>query len=154
MTRAALASNRGDASIVVTSAGSSAHDGEDGVDASLRLEARHWDGEHDHPSLTEVEGLWLRSAEVAELCACIERWAALPLDEMRDLELTGGFELAGMAGQSVRIRFGRRTDLISSRHPVVTISWKVGALAGELFFATDPSCLGPFAADLRRLTGA
>lgn len=58
--------------------------------------------------------------------------------------LQGEFQLARLFGQSVRIRFGSRSDVIEGRHIVVTVAFAAGPLSGEYYFLSDQSCFQSF----------
>jgi len=146
--RATLRSNSGtsDLSIELISASEYAHDR--GFDVSVQLRGSHWDGEHEHPFLTSVEGIWLRLADLAALREHMVQWLNGPLECLIAEHLDAEFELACMCEQKLGVRFGSRQDTISHFNPVVSITLCAGATRNEFHFVSDQSCLGIFAQEL------
>ena len=121
---------------------------EPGFEAAIHIRGRHWEGDHTFPFSTSIDGLWLRSADLAALREHISRWLGQPLGGLVAEDLDAEFQLARLPGQSVLVRFGSRPDTISHLNPVVTIRFSAGALHGEFHFVTDQSCLSLFAQEL------
>jgi hypothetical protein len=147
---ATLASNGGDAELMIELSSPAQYAGDAGFDSSLHLRGRHWDGDHTFPFCTSIEGLWLRKADLTGLREHISSWLSKLLDGLITDDLNADFELARLPGQSLHIRFGQRPDTISGRHPVITISFSAGKLRSEFCFVTDQSCLALFVQELPR----
>ena len=145
---ATLPSNSGEERFVIKLGAPNEYAHEPGFESSILLSGRHWDGDHTFPFSTFIEGLWLRSADLAKLRDHIAQWAALPLERLVADELNGDFKLARLPGQHVSLRFGQGSDTISDLNPVVSLTFSAGALRGEFHFVTDQSCLTLFAQEL------
>ena len=146
---ATLPSNNGNSQFVVELLAPAEHDSHGpGFESAIHLRGRHWDGDHEFPFTTSIDGFWLRTADLNALRDHLSRWLRQPLDRLVSDDLSADFQLARLPGQSLHIRFGPRADTISERNPVVTIAFSVGALRGEFHFVTDQSCLTLFAQDL------
>lgn len=142
---ASLSSNAGDASIEFLFGDRCTSAGEPGLDASIRLNATHWDGDHSHPVSAAIDGVRLSGRDLAALCDHIRRWVDRPLEALAPGALDGRFYLARQPGQSVALVFGARADTIDSRKPVVSVAIRADAWSCDLHFVTDPSCLRLFA---------
>ncbi len=142
---AVLCSNSGDASIEFAFGDRCAYVHESGFDASIRLNATHWDGEHSQPGSAAIDGVWLSAGDLSALCDHIRRWVDRPLEALAPEALDGRFDLARLPGQMVALVFGARADTIDSRKPVVSVAIRAGAWSCDLHFVTDPSCLRLFA---------
>ena len=145
---ATLPSNSGEARLVIEFGARSEYGDERGFDSCVRLHGSHWNGDHTFPFSVSLEGLWLCAGELTSLRDHISQWLSQPLDHLVAEDLSAEFQLARMPGQSVHLRFGPRTDTISDRKPVVSITYSAGALHGEFHFVTDQSCLAVFAEEL------
>jgi hypothetical protein len=145
---AILPSNSGGAQFVIELSASAEYAHDRGFESSITLRGEHWDGDHTFPFSTSIEGLWLRAADIVALRDHIARWIRQPLERLIADDLSAEFQLARLPGQSIRVRFGRRDDIISERHPVFTVCFSAGALQGEFHFVTDQSCLALFAEEL------
>lgn len=145
---ATLPSNSGRAQLVIEIGPPALYACDAGFESSLHLGGEHWDGDHSFPFSTTIEGLWLRAADLATLRDHIARWIRQPLDRLDAEDLNSAFELARLPGQSINIRFGPRSDIVSALNPVVSIAFAAGALHGEFHFVTDQSCLALFAKEL------
>lgn len=146
---AVLASNRGGASIVLTLHSPADFDGTLGVEASVRIQGEHWDGDHTFPLRVSVENLWLGSAHITVMLTHIQNWIDLPIEQLATTELVGEFALAAHSGQELTLNFGPRVGVIASRNPVVSVQLVAGTLRTQFHFVTDQSCLRLFADNLR-----
>jgi len=114
------------------------------------LVAPDWSSDRDLESAGLTAELWLSISSLAELCAAIEAW--LETNVTNASLLDGTHHLAASEDFVFDLTFGKRCDLISSpEKPVITLQYKLGKLCGEFSFATDQSCLGCFATELRQL---
>lgn len=145
---ATLLSNDGESRFTMTLDAYSEYAHESGFDSSIQFDGRHWDGDHTHPVSAAADVVWLRCADLESLCEHIQRWVSLPLTDLRVERLSGEFELAGLPGQRVWVRFGERSDTIASLNPVVSLVLAAGPFFSEFHFVTDQSCLGSFLNDL------
>lgn len=145
---ATLSSNSGEGQFVIELGASAEYACDHGFESSVHFRGRHWDGDHTFPFSTSIDGVWLRSADLTALRDHIARWTRRPLDLLTGEDLSSDFELAGLPGQSIRVRFGPRPDTISDLNPVVSITFSAGDLKGEFHFVTDQSCLALFAREL------
>jgi len=145
---ATLRSNSGDSnfSIDVISSSEYAHD--QGFDASIKLHGLHWDGDHQHPFSTSIDGIWLHGANLAALRQHIVEWLARPIERLTVEDLDAEFELACLPEQRLDVRLGSRQDTISHLNPVVSIEFSAGTIEGQFHFVTDQSCLAIFAQEL------
>src|SRR5882672_3112420 len=110
---ATLRSNSGNAEFAIELGARAEYAHDHGFESAIYLRGQHWDGDHTYPLSSVVEGLWLRSADIAALCDHISQWTGLPLDRLVVEELSRDFELARLPGQSTHIHFGPRSDTIS-----------------------------------------
>ena len=145
---ARLISNDGEAHFAVEFRSCTQYAHDSGYESSVTLRGEHWDGDHTFPFSSSIEGLWLRAADIVALRNHIARWIRLPLERLIVADLSAVYELARLPGQSLRVRFGRRVDTISDRHPVFTVFYSAGALQREFHFVTDQSCLALFVEEL------
>ncbi len=145
---ATLPSNSGREQFVITLGDPAEYAHDPGFESVIHIRGQHWDGEHTFPFSTSIEGLWLRAVDMVALRDHISRWICQPMEQLMADQLNGEFQLARLPGQSIRLRFRRRDDTISDRHPVISISFSVWALQGEFHFVTDQPCLALFAEEL------
>jgi hypothetical protein len=145
---ATLPSNSGNSELRVEFGSPAEYAHDPGFECSIHLHGRHWDGDHSFPFSASIEGIWLRSADLAALRDHIAHWTSRSLEQLVAEDLSGNFELARLPGQSVHLRFGSRPDTISDLNPVVSITISAGAIRGEFHFITDQSCLSLFAQEL------
>src|SRR5882724_5353720 len=113
---ATLISNRGDEELRIEFLAPAEYAHDPGFESSVKLCGRHWDGDHTYPFATSIEGLWLRSADLAALRDHIANWTSQSLDKLVVKDLTREFELGRLPGQTVRIRFAPRSDTVSDRN--------------------------------------
>ena len=145
---AELRSNDGGSAFALDFERRSTYATELGFEASVQIRGRHWDGDHDHEIDVAIEGMWLRVEDLREMGNVVARWLARPLSELKAELLEGEFQLARLFGQSMRVRFGSRPDVIAGRHVVVTVTFAAGPLSGEYHFVSDQSCLQSFSHEL------
>ena len=145
---AELRSNDGESAIALDLERRFTYATEPGFEGSMQIRGRHWDGDHSHGIEVAIAGMWLRAEDLREMRSVVARWLARPLSELKAELLHGEFQLARLPGQSVRIRFGSRPDVIEGGHVVVTVAFAAGPLSGEYHFLSDQSCLEPFSREL------
>jgi hypothetical protein len=148
MTLAILRSNDGESELALQFEARVAYATEPGLEASVRLRGQHWDGDHTHDLVVEIDTLWLRAQELSRLRETLADWLKRPMHRLDPDDLDGEFQLACLPGQCVTLRFGARPDVSHDRNPVVTVAFAAGALTGEFNFTTDQSCLELFRRDL------
>jgi hypothetical protein len=142
---ATLSSNDGHDALVLSIGSRVDWRDQPGVEASLSITSRNWDGDHEHPVRVEVPGLCLGVSAVRALHDALAVWVSLPLHELATTKLAGAHALALPPGQRLDFMFGDRPDTIADRRPTVTILFGTTRLTGEHHFVTDPSCLREFA---------
>jgi hypothetical protein len=148
MREAVLSSNNGSHALRLALLNPAKWHDDAGFDAELRLDHAHWDGEHPHAGSTWVPGLWLNAGALRELREQILGYVDLPLAQLARAVFTGTFELAGQAGQSLRLHFGPRADLVHGPLPALGIDVCEGTFSAHLHFVTDQSCMRIFAEGL------
>jgi hypothetical protein len=146
--RSELRSNDGESAIALDLKRRFTYATEPGFEGSMQICGRHWVGDHTDDINVSIAGIWLRAEDLRELRSVVAGWLARPLSELNAELLQGEFQLARMPGQSVRIRFGSRPDVIGGRHVVVTVAFVAGPLSGEYYFLSDQSCLQSFSDEL------
>ena len=147
---ATLVSNRGDHRLTLELDSPSTWRGEPGIETVFRLDARHFDSEHDHDLTTRIESLWISVRSLAALHRDLQSWLDLPLAQLRDTELTGTYSLALLPSQRLDLVFGRRDGTISDGHPTLGIECAAGNLEARFHFVTDQSCLRLFDTQLEK----
>lgn len=150
MVEAVLNSNRGSDSLTLELGDRFDWQGEAGVEAVLRLDGQHFDGDHERELRLVVEGFCLRAKALSVLHREVREWLSLPLGQLAVSPLRGTHVLCLNPHQRLDLVFGERHDTIAERHPVVTIAYRAGKLEGEYHFVTDQSCLRLFAESLGR----
>ena len=143
-----LRSNSGQSELTIDLVHSTAYSSDAGFESSVSIRTEHWDGDHTHPVVSSVEGLWLRADDLGELRGHIAAWTGRPLDQLSPGQLDGSFELAHLRGQRLAITFGARPDTIAHLNPVVSIVVAADASRFECHFITDQSCLAMFSTEL------
>lgn len=146
--RAELGSNDGESAIALDLQRRYTYATEPGFEGSVQICGRHWFDDDTHESNVTIAGMWLRAEDLLELRSVLAKWLARPLSELDAELLQGEFQLARLFGQSVRIRFGSRSDVIEGRHIVVTVAFAAGPLSGEYYFVSDQSCFKSFNREL------
>ncbi|MEM6280498.1 MAG: hypothetical protein AAF733_13530 [Verrucomicrobiota bacterium] len=123
---------------------------ERGWEGKVRVSGSFWDGDHDRPVGSEMEGLWIHAETLRMMQKHLKSWISLPLSELGNAVLQGEFELARIPGQKFLLVFGEREDTINSGHPVVSIELQVGSSHQvKAHFVTDQSCLRLFVEELK-----
>lgn len=145
---ASLPSNDGDARITFGLDCPSNYAGELGFESAIQIQGRHWDGDHTHPIVISVAGIWLSVADLRKLRDHVIGWNSLPLDQMDPSLLDGIFDLATLPGQKACLSFGPTSNVISGMNPLVSILVDAGPLSSRYCFVTDQSCLALFAEEL------
>lgn len=120
-----------------------------GADCNVILVGSNWSEGEQKALRTDLGCLHLSLVAVSALAAELEHWVALPLQRLAMEPLECEHELAFAPSSELRLRFGGRADIVSHRKPVLTVTFSVGSLTGELHFVTDQSCIGEFIAGLR-----
>ena len=108
----------------------------------------NWSNGEPEPVGADLGTLRLSLIEVSALVTELGRWVGLPLDRLEREPLECEHDLALEATSALRLRFGKRSDTLSDRKPVLTTTFSVGFF-GELHFVTDQSCIAEFVAGLR-----
>lgn len=145
---AILRSNSGDSELMINFVEAVHYAQDAGFESLISIRSQHWDGDHTHPTITSVEGLWLRNDDLSEMRDHIVAWTNQPLDQLDPKRLDGIFEMARLPGQQLSIAFGARPDSISHFNPVVSVLLAAGAYRSKFHFVTDQSCLVKFASEL------
>jgi hypothetical protein len=144
MPLAVLSSNRGDDRLTLSFGARFEWQGQPALEAILKLEGVHFDGDHDHTLDVTIEGLALAVHSLGSLSRELEAWLSLPLEQLESSKLASEHSLALGTGQRLDMIFGDREDTISERHPVLTIGFGAGRLRGQHHFVTDQSCIRLF----------
>lgn len=118
------------------------------------VNGQHWDGDHEHAIRLTSESIFLSCDRLRTFVDRINTW--LESGDAGLLSFVGEFPLEDdTANMELSLTFKDRPDIISSDDkPVVTVTYRIGRLAGEFSFVTDQSCLANFARDTNRLLAA
>ena len=119
-----------------------------GVLLNLDFRGEHWDGDHEHDVLIQVEGLWARLADVIDFSKHIGDWVRLSMVNLDPTQLDRKFRFCRLPGQQLDFEFGSVPEVISGMNPVITITFAAGKLNGSFRMVVDQSCLNLFATDL------
>ena len=116
----------------------------------LRLDFRgeHWDGDHEHDVVIQVEGLWARLADVNDFSEHIGNWVRLSMADLDPNQLDKKFHFCRLPGQQLDFEFGSVPEIISGMNPVLALTFAAGKLKGSFHMVVDQSCLNLFATDL------
>jgi hypothetical protein len=140
-----LASNSGDDKLVLSIASRFDWDGEPGLETSLLVVTRHWDGDHDNEIRLVIPGLCLGIEALRTLHDRLAAWLSRPLAELVTAKLTTDAPLALPPGQRLDVAFGPRADTLDGMNQTVTLLFGTTRLKGDVHFVTDQSCVRLFA---------
>ena len=111
----------------------------------LRVEANHWDGDHENSVKLLSESIGLSHEQLETVANKVKNW--VHTGQAAGQPFSGEFELADdNANASLQLVFGDDEDIISADDkPVVTVTFVASRFSVQFKFVTDQSCLGIFA---------